>query len=103
MGHFFGLYITLYYIFKKSSKVLEKEERKTWLNWRLRPLVVVSVVFNIGVVLYLEIQYARLNSGKTTQDLIYSLSCLSPLWLSSSLFEFLTVLIFLCFVFKLEK
>ena len=48
-----GLYLVLYYIFKKSSKIIDKDERKIWINYRLRPLVIIGILFEIAEVIAL--------------------------------------------------
>ena len=94
----------LYYIFKKASKGLTPEERSKWLNWRLRPLVIVSILFNIGIVIDLEKDLFDFNEHThPTKASVRALSCVSPIWFSSCAFEFATVLVFLCFVLKLDK
>ena len=97
-----GLYMVLYYIFKKSSKTLNPDERRKWLNYRLRPLVVASVLFNIGVTIALEVDINEIAIHPTFAN-IRKVSCTSPIWFTTSVFEFATVIVFFLFVLKLEK
>mgnify|MGYP000896792776 CR=1 FL=1 len=92
----------LYYIFKKSSKTLNSDDRRKWLNYRLRPLVVISVLFNIGVTIALEVEIIKIIKNPTLIN-VRKLSCTSPIWISTAVFEFATVIVFFLFVLKLDK
>ena len=54
MSHTIGVYVIIYYIFKKASKNkgISKDNQK-WLNWRLKPLIFVSLLFNLVYVSFL--------------------------------------------------
>jgi hypothetical protein len=102
----FGFYLVLYYIFKKASKGLNYEERLKIINWRLRPLIFVSIVANLCVLFTLEYSiYTQPNRNvkKITDMETKTITCLSPIWILSTSFEFLAVLIFAFLVRKLNK
>ena len=42
---YMGMYLVIYYIFKKSSKTLDKDDRNSWIYLRLKPLVFIGVLF----------------------------------------------------------
>jgi hypothetical protein len=50
-----GVFLLLYYIFKKASKGLEKKERVKWIKWKLKPLLIVGFVVNVGLIMLLEV------------------------------------------------
>ena len=77
------------------------------MNFRLRPLFIAGVVFNIIFISYLEYQMIRItNEGLDfgLREIAYdNISCLSPIWLISALVEFFTVLIFYELVHKITE
>ena len=91
----------LYYIFKKASKGIDSKERIKLINWRLRPLVIVSIAFNLFFILYLEANFIQ-STNDNSQFGAKNISCNSPIWMSTNIFEFMTVIIFMLFVAKLD-
>ena len=47
----------MYYIFKKSSKGIDAETRKTIINRRLFPLTIANVVIAISLVILVDIKF----------------------------------------------
>ena len=77
------------------------------MNFRLRPLFISGVVFNVIFISYLEYQMIRVtNEGldfESREKAYDNISCLSPIWLISALVEFFTVLIFYELVHKITE
>lgn len=63
--------------------------------------MIIGVLFEIIELVFLEVQYNR--SSEENKEAVYSVSCRSPIWLSASVFEFFTVLVFICLVIKLSS
>ena len=100
-----GIQIVIYYVFRKASKSLSNKEY--WMNYRLRPLFIAGLVFNIIFISYLEYQMIRVTNEELefeAREKSYDkISCLSPIWLISALVEFFTVLIFYELVHKITE
>ena len=77
------------------------------MNFRLRPLFIAGVVFNVIFISYLEYQMIRVtNEGlnfEQREKAYDNISCLSPIWLISAIVEFMTVLIFYELVHKITE
>ena len=95
------MYLIIYYVFKKSSKILDKEDRNTWIYLRLKPLVFIGVLFNFFETVMLLIGY-NTDTGEDFTNVLTK-TCRSPIWLSSAAFQFLVVLVFICFVTELNN
>ena len=60
MSHTIGVYVIIYYIFKKASKNTDvNKDNSKWLNWRLKPLIYIGLLFNIVYVSFLEYQFNK--------------------------------------------
>jgi hypothetical protein len=57
----------MYYIFKKSSKGIDAETRKTIINRRLFPLTIASIVIAIFLVILVDFKFLT-QKGKDTTD-----------------------------------
>ena len=57
-----GPWLIIYYIFKKSSKGLERTSRIKWIKYVLKPIIWFSVICSIGWCLYLETEIIELNN-----------------------------------------
>lgn len=77
------------------------------MNFRLRPLFIAGIIFNIIFISYLEYQMIRVTNEELDfeqREKAYDkISCLSPIWLISALVEFFTVLIFYELVHKITE
>jgi len=51
---FSGYYLVIYYIFKKSSKGLDKTDRTRWIKLVLKPIICFAIFVNICIALALE-------------------------------------------------
>jgi len=102
---YFGIYSMIYFVFKKASKPLKN--RNIWFNYGLKPVFLCSLIFNFGFIIFLEVKFHQASdltqSSEERANAITSLSCNSPIWISSSIFEFITVMIFLSFVIKIDE
>jgi hypothetical protein len=97
--------LVIYYVFRKASKSLAN--KKFWMNYRLRPLFIAGISFNVVFIAYLEYQMARVQDDALDFDqrekAYDNISCLSPIWLISALVEFISVLMFRGLVRKITE
>ena len=103
MSRYLGIYMMIYFVFRKASKPLRN--RKVWINWRIRPIYFISLIVNVAIIIFIENALYKINdqqSSNEARNLAYKkISCTSLLWISSATFEFLSVLIFSLFVMQL--
>ena len=55
LSRYFGIYSMIYFVFRKANKPLKN--RQAWFDYGLKPVFVVSFLFNIGFIIYLEIKF----------------------------------------------
>jgi len=60
---YIGMYLVIYYIFKKSSKTLDKNDRNTWIYLRLKPLVFIGILFEFVEIIVLLFKYNGKNKS----------------------------------------
>ena len=61
-----GLYMTMYFVFKKASKPLKN--KKKWINYGIIPAILVSLMCITVLVIYLEVQFSRLASSISKEE-----------------------------------
>jgi hypothetical protein len=66
MSRYLGIYMIIYFVFRKASKPLKN--RKIWINWRIRPIYFISLIFNLSYVIYLELLIHSLNDPKKSNE-----------------------------------
>ena len=94
----------VYFVFLKASKPLKSKWK--WINYGIRPAIIISLISNLGIIIFLEVEMSVINNDTDVEEkaeAIERLSCTSPLWLISSSFDFLSVIIFMLFIIKLEE
>ena len=99
-----GMFTMIYFVFLKASKPLKN--RHYWINYLLRPACLTSFLVTISTVVYLEIQitaYFNAKSNEEANAILTTLSCTSYLWVISSIFDFISVLMFWIFLIKLDQ
>ena len=100
LSRYLGIYMIIYFVFRKASKPLQ--DRKVWINWRIRPAFIISFFSNLAVIIYLEVKIHQVNDANLSNEdrnlALNSLSCNSYVWITSSTFEYISVLIFVVFV-----
>jgi len=53
MSRYFGIYMMIYFVFKKASKPIPN--KTIWINYGLRPLIIISFIFNIILSIFMEV------------------------------------------------
>ena len=100
---FLGWYLVLFYIFKKASKGLPSKDRIVWINFKLKPLVIIGIIANTCEILWLEINIGFSKEDRGNKWAVQNLECTSPVWLTHHGFQFFTSLVFLLFVRQLKR
>ena len=90
-----GIYLSVFFVFKKAGKRL-KIERKKFMNYGIKPVLGVSVFVNSALIVYLETKLLTPNVNDQAA------ACTSPIWIISSVFDFLSVIILMGFVVKFD-
>ena len=90
-----GIYLSVFFVFKKAGKRL-KIERKKFMNYGIKPVLGVSVLVNSALIVYLETKLLEPNVIDQVA------ACTSPIWIISSVFDFLSVIILMGFVVKFD-
>ena len=90
-----GIYLSVFFVFKKAGKRL-KIERKKFMNYGIKPILGLSLLGNTGLIVFLEIKLLEPNVDDQAA------ACTSPIWIISSVFDFLSVIILMGFVVKFD-
>ena len=48
-----GIYLMIYFVFLKASKPLKNKWK--WINYGIKPALVLTIVSNIAVIIYVEV------------------------------------------------
>ena len=51
-----GINLTIFFVFKKASKPLKNKWK--WIKYGIKPTLVMSVLSNIALILYLEVEFS---------------------------------------------
>jgi hypothetical protein len=51
-----GVYTMTYFVFRKASKPIKN--KWNWINYGIRPLVIISFLINLITIVYLEMEYS---------------------------------------------
>lgn len=92
-----GTYTIIYFVFRKASKPLK--DKWKWINYGIRPVILLSFIANISVIIWVMYQIKMVKEGNAIAK--GNISCQSYVWVVSSLFDQVSVIIFLFFVTKL--
>ena len=93
---YFGIYLSIYFVFKKAGKRL-KTERDKFMKYGIKPVLGVSLLVNLSLIIYLEYQFVRKHKNYET------IACTSPIWILSAIFDFISVIILMFFVMKFDN
>jgi hypothetical protein len=99
-----GLFTIVYFVFRKASKPLKNKWK--YINFGILPAIFISFICNISLLIYLEVLIARISNTSDPEDAKIAaskLSCNQPIWMVSSIFDFVSFVIFWFFIIKLEE
>lgn len=100
---FVGVYTVIYFVFRKASKQLI--DNKMWVRG-LIPTFILSFLLMLTLMIFLQLQFWSLNdhskSVESREASLKHVSCSSPIWVVSSLFDFTIILLFYKFVKQLD-
>ena len=109
-----GMFSTIFFVFKKASKPLNKSERRKWMN-RVYMIFLLGLPVNIAMLIYIELDlsaiYGQAPPDQEDLDPQTSLirqykydcvTCTSPFWITNSIAEFTQLICFYLLVKKIQ-
>lgn len=98
-----GIYTVIYFVFRKASKQLI--DNAVWVRG-LIPTFLLSLLLMLTLMIYLQLAFRSINDIsqplETREANLRHVACSSPIWLITSLFDFLTIILFYKFVDRLD-
>jgi hypothetical protein len=101
------MYTVVYFLFKKANKPLKDKGKYTRC---IGPIIILSFAANIMVLIYVIVKIGKISKecakdpdGNKCADQASDISCTSIIWVVSSLFDMVSVIIFLIFLTQLDE